>query len=178
MSTLRTMIGPDDHTAGPRDAPISVVEYGDYECPYCSRADTEVKRLLAALGDSLCFAFRNFPLSQLHPHALQAAEAAEAAGAQGKFWEMHDLLFEHQDALETPLLISYARLLDLDLHAFDHDVEGHRFLERIHGEFIGGVRSGVNGTPTFFINGERHDGAPTYPALLAAIEGGPQAHAF
>jgi protein-disulfide isomerase len=178
MSRLRTMIGPNDHALGPRDAPVTIVEYGDYECPFCGRAHPEVKRLLAMAGDRMRYAYRHFPLTQIHPHALQAAEAAEAAGAQGRFWEMHDMLFANQDALELPDLLTYAETIGLDMEAFERDLAEHRFLERVRSDFMGGVRSGVNGTPTFFVNGERHEGAATAEGLLAAIEGGPGTYRY
>ena len=170
MSRLREGLRSDDHVAGPRSAPVILVEYGDYECPYCGRAFGEVKQLQRALGDRLCFVFRNFPITQLHPHAMAAAEAAESAGAQGRFWEMHDLLYVHQQALDTPSLLLYARELELDLRGFERDLVAHTFAERIRHDFMTGVRSGVNGTPTFFINGERHDGASSFEALLAAVQ--------
>jgi protein-disulfide isomerase len=176
MTQLRSRVTEDDHLQGRRDAPVVLVEYGDYECPFCGKAYWEAKRLQEALGDQLCFVFRNFPLTQVHPHALQAAEAAEAAGAQGKFWEMHDMLFENQEALEMPSILSYAEALGLDLQQFTQDLEEHRFQERIQRDFMSGVRSGVNGTPTFFINGYRHNGAYTAEALLDAISGGTAAY--
>jgi protein-disulfide isomerase len=166
-------VGPQDHLVGSPNAPILLVEYGDYQCPFCGAAHAEVKRLLKVLGEQIGYVFRHFPLTQVHPYALQAAEAAEAAGAQGQFWEMHDTLFENQDALDLPSLVSYAEALNLDVHQFTRDLQEHRFLDRIRRcDFMDGVRSGVNGTPTFFINGVRHNGAYTFEALLAAIEGG------
>lgn len=173
MSRLRVPIRDDDHVTGPRDAPIALVEYGDFECPYCGQAYPEVKRVLQALGDRVCFAFRNFPLTRSHPHAEQAAEAAEAAGAQGEFWEMHDVLYENQGSLGQADLVAYARSLRLDLRRFGEDLDTQRFHARVRRDFLSGVRSGVNGTPTFFINGSRHDGASTAEALLEAIESGP-----
>jgi protein-disulfide isomerase len=124
------------------------------------------------LGNQLCYVYRHFPLSQAHPHAMQAAEAAEAAGAQGCFWQMHDLLFENPRAIDLVALVSYAEELGLDLEQFGQDFGERRFLERIHRDFMSGVRSGMNGTPTFFINGIRHDGGASAEALLEAIRGG------
>jgi protein-disulfide isomerase len=155
---------------GPPDAPVTLVEYGDYECPYCGEAYPVVKALQERLGDQMCFVFRNFPLTQVHPHAEEAAEAAEAAGAQGKFWEMHDLLYENQDALEPEDLVQYARALKLDLPRFVLEMREHVYVERVREDFRSGVRSGVNGTPTFFINGARHNGPFDLGSLLAAIE--------
>ena len=172
MNRLRENLRPDDHVAGPRDAPVILVAYGDFACHDCSRAAEEVRQVQAVLGDQLCYVYRHFPLSQAHPHAMQAAEAAEAAGAQGCFWEMHDLLFENPRALELVALVSYAEELGLDLEQFGQDFGGRRFLERIHRDFMSGVRSGMNGTPTFFINGIRHDGGASAEALLEAIRGG------
>ncbi|RKG92051.1 DsbA family protein [Corallococcus terminator] len=172
MSRLHRPTGQEDHFQGSRDAPLLLVEFGDYQCPYCGRAYGEVKRLQEALGDRMALVFRNFPLTQAHPLALQAAEAAEAAGAQGRFWEMHDLLFENQDALELPVLLSHAEGLELDVDRFRKDLASHRYEERIRRDFMDGVRSGVNGTPTFFINGHRHDGDFSTASLLAAMTGG------
>jgi len=136
-------------------APLSLVEYGDYECPYCGRAYRIVKALQEALGDELLFAWRNFPLSQVHPHALRAAAAAESAGLQDRFWEMHDMLFEHQDALDDAHLLAYAELLGLDVERFARDLDSDGIAERVRADFLSGARSGVNGTPTFFVNGKR-----------------------
>jgi protein-disulfide isomerase len=158
MSHLTVPVGERDHAQGRADAPVTLVEYGDYECPYCGKAHPIVKALQAELGDELRFVFRNFPLGDLHPHAQHAAEAAEAAGAQGRFWPMHDRLFEHQERLDDGDLLDYALEEGLDASRFATDVVGHRFAERVREDFLSGVRSGVNGTPTFFINGRRHDG--------------------
>lgn len=178
MSTLRVPVGPDDHVDGPLQAPLTLVEYGDYECPFCRQAYPEIKRIQRSLGEQMRFVFRHFPLHEAHPHALQAAEAAEAAGAQGQFWKMHDLLFENQHALSEPALLSYAEQLGLDLPSFTIQLQEHRFLPRIRRDFIGGVRSGVNGTPTFFISGLRHKGTATFDALMTAIQTGQSAHLF
>ncbi len=148
-----------DHAAGPKDAPVTLVEYGDYECPYCGMAYPIVKRAQQKLGASLRFVFRNFPLAEAHPHARLAAQAAEAAGAQGKFWEMHDMLFENQRALEPEDIVGYAKSLGLDTVKFARDVEAGTYAKRVTGDFRNGVKSGVNGTPTFFVNGTRYDGS-------------------
>jgi len=168
--TLKPPVGPKDHMQGPPDAPVTLVEYGDYECPYCGEAYPVVKALQERLGDQICFVFRNFPLAQAHPHAEEAAEAAEAAASQGKFWEMHDLLYENQDALEPEDLVKYARALRLELPRFVLEMREHVYKERVREDFRSGVRSGVNGTPTFFINGVRHDGPFDLRSLLGAIE--------
>jgi protein-disulfide isomerase len=168
---LITPVGAEDHIAGSDAALVTLVEYGDYECPFCGRAHTVVRALQRRLGARLRFVFRNFPLAQMHPHALLAAEAAEAAGAQGRFWHMHDTLYENQDALETPDLLEYASGMDLDLDVFIDDLRRHRFLDRIAAEVRAGEKSGVQGTPTFFINDQRHDGAWDFDALWSALMG-------
>src|SRR5580704_13959305 len=142
-----------DHIQGPIDAPIALVEYGDYECPFCGEAYPILKAVQKKLGDKLCFAFRNFPLTNMHPHAEHAAEAAEAAGAQGKFWEMHDAIYENQAALEDDDLAKYATGIGLDGRRLLADVQAGANLARIRDDFKSGVRGGVNGTPSFFING-------------------------
>jgi len=167
---LKPPVGANDHVQGPADTPVTLVEYGDYECPYCGEAYPVVKALQERLGDQLRFAFRNFPLSQMHPHAEHAAEAAEAAGAQGKFWQMHDILYENQDALDAEDLVRYAHALRLDVPRFVKEMAAHLYAERVRDDFGSGVRSGVNGTPTFFVNGVRHDGPFDLGSLLAAIE--------
>ena len=156
---LTPPVSARDHVAGPDDAPVTLVEYGDYECPYCGMASPIVKRARQDLGTRLCFVFRNFPLAESHPHARIAAQAAEAAGAQGKFWEMHDMLFEHQDALEVEDLVGYAKSLGLDVQQFARELETGTYEKRVRDDFRSGVRSGVNGTPTFFVNGSRYDGS-------------------
>lgn len=163
-------VGDRDHAQGPANAPVTLVEYGDYECPYCGQAYPIVKAVQKVLGPRLRFVFRNFPLSEAHPNASNAAEAAEAAGQQGKFWEMHDTLFEHQDALRPRDLVAYATRLGLDSERLARELESHTHATRVREDFMSGVRSGVNGTPTFFINGERHDGSWDQRHLLAAIE--------
>ena len=157
--TLTPPVGPNDHAAGPADAPVTLVEYGDFECPYCGQAYPIVKALQERLGKRLRFVFRHFPLSESHPHAEHAAETAEAAGAQGRFWEMHDALYEHQRALRDEALIGYATELGLDAARVARELEDGAWTARVQADFRGGVRSGVNGTPTFFINGERYDGS-------------------
>jgi len=168
---LTVPVSERDHVLGPATAPVTLVEYGDFECPFCGAAHRSVEQVLGVMGNDVRFAFRHFPLSQIHPHAYQAAEAAEAAGAQGRFWEMHDLLFEHQDRLGLRDLIGYAGALDLDLERFVADLRGHANAGRLREDFLSGVRSGVNGTPTFFVNGIRHDGGYDPEALLDALRG-------
>lgn len=151
-------VGDRDHVAGRRDAPIVLVEYGDFECPFCGAAFPIVESARAQLGDRLCFVFRHFPITEEHPHAELAAEASEAAAAQGRFWEMHHALFEHQSALEPSDILEYARAIGLDVDRVSRELSDHRYANRVAEDFTTGVRSGVNGTPTFFINGVRYDG--------------------
>jgi len=167
---LTPLVSQRDHQQGPETAPVTLVEYGDYECPYCGEAYPIVKEIQRRLGDRLRFVFRNFPLTQAHPHAEHAAEAAEAAAGQGKFWEMHDSLFEHQRALDDAHLVHYAVALNLDKERFEREMTEHVHTNRVREDFLSGVRSGVNGTPTFFINGVRHDDSYALETLLAAIE--------
>jgi protein-disulfide isomerase len=166
---LTAEISERDHVRGPITAQLTLIEYGDYECPYCAAAHPNVKQVLGVLGDQLAFAYRHFPLSTIHPHAFQAAEAAEAAGAQGRFWEMHDLLFENQDRLSVDDLLVYAQLLGLDIDRFVADLQRHTYEPRVREDFMTGVRSGVNGTPTFFVNGVRHNGDVDANSLLEAL---------
>jgi len=163
-----------DHIQGPTDAPVMLLEYGDYECPYCGEAYPVVKELHKSLGKRLCFAFRNFPLVNSHPHAQRAAEAAEAAGAQGRFWEMHDMLYENQDALEDADLARYASALRLDAQRFLDELLAGTYTARVREDFRSGARHDVNGTPSFFINGTRYDGMPGVEELLAALTGAPR----
>lgn len=170
QGTLVNDITRRDHVLGPPDAPVTLLEYGDYQCPYCGAAHPIVKALQRQLADSLRFAFRHFPLTTVHEYAEGAAEAAEAAGAQGKFWEMHDTLFENQPALDFESLVGYAEELGLDVERFATELENQVYAARVKEDFISGVRSGVNGTPTFFINGVRHEGSFDYETMLEAIQ--------
>jgi protein-disulfide isomerase len=153
---LAVEISAADHVRGSLTAPARLVIYGDYECPYTRKALISVARLREDLGDSLLFAFRNFPLTEIHPHAQHAALAAEAADGQGKFWEMHDLLFRRQNFLEDRELVAYAGLLGLDQERFRADLEAETGLPRIEADVRSGERSGVDGTPGIFVNGHRH----------------------
>lgn len=167
---LSVPVGEGDHAQGAEDAAVTLVEYGDYECPHCGRAYPIVKKVQERLGDRLRFVFRNFPLTQAHPHALKAAEAAEAAADQGKFWEMHDALFENQTALDDDSLKSYAAEIGLDTDKFAEDLDTDKFEEKVREDFMNGIESGVNGTPTFFINDVRFDGSWDEESLLEALE--------
>ena len=159
-----------DHIQGPGDAAVTLLEYGDYECPYCGEAYPIIKDVQARMGVRLRFVFRNFPISTSHPHAEHAAEAAEAADAQGEFWRMHDLLYERQRHLADEDLHAYAEELGLDVVRFDKEMAEHVHAGRVHEDFMSGVRSGVNGTPTFYINGVRHDDSYDVEVLVEAIE--------
>ena len=163
-------VEPTDHTLGPDHAPVTVVEYGDFECPTCKMAAPGVKLLLDRYPNRVRLVFRHFPLEEAHPHALQAAEAAESAAAQGRFWEMHDLLYENQRRLGDQDLHAYAEQLGIDVERFDKDLAEHVHAPRVHEDFITGVRSGVNGTPSFYVNGARHDDSYDFETLLAALE--------
>ena len=158
-----------DHVQGQIEAPITLLEYGDYECPFCAKAQPIVREIQQHLDDNLCFAFRHFPVAPVHPHAERAAEAAEAASAQGKFWEMHELLFENQYVLDDKILSACAAALGLDEARLIGEVMLEIYARRIHRDFNLGVREGVNGTPCFFINGRRYDGAIRLNTLLVAI---------
>jgi protein-disulfide isomerase len=168
--SLTPPVSTRDHSQGPANAPLTLVEYGDYQCPFCGAAYPVVKQLQEALGKKLRFVFRNFPLTQAHPYALIAAEAAEAAALQGKFWEMHDLLFERQRILEPGILPVWAREVGLDLEQFGAAIREEGIAKRIKEDRTSGIHSGVNGTPTFFINGSRHDDAPDYDSLAVALQ--------
>ena len=184
MSTmLRIPVGEHDHAQGPTDAPVTLVEYGDFQCPHCGRAYPIVREIQQRLGDRLRFVFRNFPLTEIHPQALHAAQAAESVGAQlgeAGFWRMHGAIFEHQQDSRTALsdrhLARYAGEAGADADAVLRDLESGAHVERVEADFSGGVRSGVNGTPTFFVNGARYDGDWTdVDAFAAALERAAQA---
>jgi protein-disulfide isomerase len=175
-SRLTPAVGPRDHIEGPANAGVTLLEYGDYECPHCGRAYPIVKEIQRRLGARLRFVFRNFPLAEAHPHAVHAAEAAEAAAAQGRFWEMHDALFEHQQALDDRRLVGYAKTLGLDESRVQKELEAHAHAGRVKEDFRSGVRSGVNGTPTFFINGVRHDDSWDPETLMQALEAASRSH--
>jgi NhaA family Na+:H+ antiporter len=158
-----------DHVRGPVDAPLTLVEYGDYECPFCGAAHPVVEAVRRQLGDDLRFVFRHFPLVTVHAHAWGAAEAAEAAGAQDKFWPMHDLLFADPGHLSVADLLARAIALDLDMDRFEADLRDRIHARKVQEDFLSGVYGGAQGTPTFFVNGARYDGMPDGPGLLAAL---------
>lgn len=165
MSTTMLVrpVNVDDHVTGSCDAPVTLVEYGDFECPYCRMAESVVEAARDELGKRLRFVYRHFPLAEIHPHARLAAQAAEAASAQGRFWEMREILLEHQHALGMDDLVRYAHWLKLDTDRFTRELRAQIHARHVTDDFREGVRSGVNGTPTFFVNGERYDGSWTEP---------------
>jgi protein-disulfide isomerase len=171
---LGVPVSERDHRQGLATAAVTLVQYGDYECPYTRQSTTIVRAVQQQLGDKLRFVFRNFPLTEIHPHALHAALAAEAAASQGKFWEMHDYTFHHQHSLEDADLARFAEALGLDLQQYANDVALQRFLPHIEKDVESGERSGVQGTPTFFINGVMYRGSWEHDALLAALEAASQ----
>jgi Na+/H+ antiporter NhaA len=168
---LAVEVDPEhDHVRGPEDAPVTIVEYADFECPYCGRAEPAIREVLADFGDDVRYVFRHLPLNDVHPHAQTAAEAAEAAAKQGRFWEMHDVLMEHQGALRGPDLIRYAEEVGLDVERFRRDVREHAHAGRIARDVESAELSGVSGTPTFFVNGQRHRGAYDVEGLTNAVK--------
>jgi len=169
VARLSVPVGERDHVSGGSSAAVTLVEYGDYECSHCGEAYPIVKAIQSEMGDKLRFVFRNFPLAQAHIHAQDAAESAEIAGEEGKFWEMHDMLFEHQNALTEDDLIRYATEVGADPETFSEELRGHTRKERVREDFLSGVKSGVNGTPTFFINGVRFDSSWDKETLTAAL---------
>jgi protein-disulfide isomerase len=177
---LKPPVGEHDHVVGPADALLTLVEYGDYQCPHCRAAYPVLKRVQQRLGDQLRFVYRNFPISQAHPHAEHAAEAAESVAVRGgeqAFWTMHDLIFEHQfDSLMDDALASYAAEAGVSADDVLDDLQAERYRARVHDDFMSGVRSGVNGTPSLFVNGVRYDGPrdeETLVAVLTDVAGGP-----
>lgn len=169
-SALSPPVSARDHIAGPAKARVTLLEFGDYQCPYCGAAYPIVKQLRTDLGDAMRFVFRNFPLTDVHPYAMVAAEAAEAAARQGKFWQMHDVIYENQDQLDPSILPVWAQKIRLDLNEFGGAVRDGLVAERIKEDCQSGIRSGVNRTPCFFINGVRFDGDPDYEQLREALQ--------
>ncbi|WP_066096505.1 DsbA family protein [Xanthomonas massiliensis] len=170
MSGLRIPVGPDDHVLGDLHAPVVLLEYGDYQCPYCAAAQPVIGDILRDFGDRIAFVFRNFPLSDDHPEAIPAAVTAEYAGNHGRFWEAHDALYANQDVLGDALYEQIASDLGLSVAGLQDAMADDTYLERIQHDFAGGVRSGVNGTPCFFINGRRYDAVDGAEGLYGDIE--------
>jgi protein-disulfide isomerase len=170
MTMLRVPVGAQDHVLGDEHAPVILVEYGDYQCPHCERAHPIVKEVLRRAGPQVRFVYRHFPLTQIHPFAESAAETAEFAGAHRRCWQMHDGLFENQYRLGLPLFFELTKLLGLSTSKLQSALETGLYTPKVRNDFMGGVRSGVNGTPTFFINGHRHNGSYELEGLMLAIE--------
>ena len=170
ISQLVVPVTDRDHIRGPADAPVTLVEYGDFECPHCGRAHAILELIEQQWGHLYRLVYRHFPMTQVHPHSEAAAEISEAAATQNLFWEMHDLLFANQHALESPDLIRYGESLGIDGGWLVQALTAGIFQRRVREDFLGGVRSGVNGTPTFFVDGRRHDGPIDLFAMTAAIE--------
>ena len=167
---LKPPVSSADHSEGSKEAPVVLVEYGDYECPHCGRAYPIIKSIQQQLGDKLRFVFRNFPLAESHPHAVLAAVASEAAARQGEFWPMHDLLYENQQALDKRSVIQYASQLGLDTAQFEKDLADENLEAKVELDLESGIRSGVNGTPSFFVNGEKYNGSWAPDELLEFLQ--------
>lgn len=170
LGELEVPVGADDHVRGPLDAPVTIVEYGDYECPHCGRAYWTIKDLLEEFPGEIRFVYRNFPLIHEHPRAETVAEALEAAAGQGRFWAAHDWFYEHQHELEVTDLERHAAELGLDVDRWNHDVRTRAYREKVQADVESGRLSGVTGTPTFFVNGMRLELAPDAAVLRAAIQ--------
>lgn len=168
MNTVK--VNSTDHVSGSLSAPILLVEYADYQCPYCGQAHTIIQKLRRRFGDKLTFVFRNFPLEQLHAHAIHAAIAAEAAALQGKFWEMHDILFENQRHLDDSSLLLYAEKIGLDLSRFKEDFGNEQVIKKVEDDMESGDKAGVEGTPSFFVNGKFFNGNWTSPEFEEYLE--------
>lgn len=171
MTHLKPAVNSNDHIDGNINAAIELVEYGDYECPYCGRAYPIVKNIQQVLGADLKFVFRNFPLSKIHPHAFAAAVVTEAAALQNRFWQMHDIIFENQRNLNTESIFQFAEALELDMQQFKRDIQRKELLDKVQGDFESGMRSGVNRTPSFFINGEKYEGSWDEKDFLEYLQG-------
>ncbi|MEP7108320.1 MAG: thioredoxin domain-containing protein [Ferruginibacter sp.] len=167
---LHVAVNESDQKQGSSGAPLTLVEYGDYECPYCGEAYPIIKEIQAYFDDKLLFVFRNFPLAEMHPHALAAAYVAESAARQKKFWEVHDLIYENQQDLSSKQLLNYARSAGADIKKLTADINSAKIMDKVESDMESGARSGVNGTPTFFINGKRHNGNYEFEALKNALE--------
>jgi len=167
---MNSMTNHKDHIQGNPNAPVELIEYADYQCPYCKQAYYILKEVRKQLKDDLKFVFRNFPLPELHAHAIHAAIAAEAAGVQDKFWEMHDILFENQKRLDDTYLFDYAKQIGLDTKRFEQDTENEIYFEKVNQDYESGIKNGVQGTPTFFINGEPFQGNWMDPAFIVYLQ--------
>jgi protein-disulfide isomerase len=166
---LAAPVGKSDHALGPEDAPVTLLEYGDYQCPFCADMQPMLKAIAKQMGGQMRLVFRHMPLIEMHPYAQFAAEAAEAAGAQGKFWRMHDAIYQQQSELGTDLLHQLAVKLKLDIAQFSAELDARRYRPRVKRDFMSGMRSGVAGTPAFFINGKRYEDALDQRSLMSAV---------
>jgi protein-disulfide isomerase len=166
----KTEIMQDDWILGDVEAPVTMLEYGDFECPYCAMARPVLEGLVVDYPDMIRLVYRHFPVTTTHPHAALAAEAAEAAGAQDRFWEMHDMLFTNQDRLEFEDLRGYAQEIGLNGARFDQEMMAHVYRDEVRQDFQRGIQDGVNGTPSIFLNGLRYDGPRDYQSILAALK--------
>jgi protein-disulfide isomerase len=167
---LRTPVTEHDHVRGPVDAPVTIVEYGDFQCPFCGTAHRDLQEVLRQRPDRVRLVYRHFPIANIHPYAERAAEAAEAAGRRGRFWEMHDWLYEHQDQLDPVHLTLGIEQLDLPVDEVDAEIGRHAGGDRIRQDFVGAIRSGVDASPTLFVNGDRHDGDVDLGTLLTVVD--------
>jgi len=170
MTQLILAVNSNDHVYGNSSATLELVEYGDYECPYCGRAYPIIKSIQQELGPDLRFVFRNFPLSKVHQHAFSAAVATEAASRQDKFWEMHDIIFENQETLDAQSIFMFAMTIGLDPERFKNDMQEKVLIDKVEKDFESGMRSGVNKTPTFFVNGKKYDGMYSGDQLLHFLQ--------
>jgi len=168
--SLKPPVSEKDHMQGDKNAPIELVEYGDYQCPHCGAAYPIIKSIQKKMGSKLKFVYRNFPLAESHPNATNAAIATEAAAVQGKFWEMHDVVFEHQQSLSDAALIKYAQKIGLDISKFESDFDKQEIQDKVESDLESGVRSGVNGTPSFFINGKKYNDSWDEETLLKYLQ--------
>lgn len=169
MNVLTVPVNNRDHIKGPRNAPVQVVAYGDYQCPFCGKASLVLNAVERTFTDQLAFVFRHFPLSNSTPFAGLAAVAAEAAGRQGRFWLMHNMIFQYQDQLNAETLFVFAEELELNMSIFKKDIKDNDLLEKVAADREGGVRSGVDATPSFFINGRKYYGSYHFGYLAGVI---------
>ncbi|MCI4062032.1 DsbA family protein [Micromonospora sp. R77] len=167
---LRTPVTGTDHARGPVDAPVTIVEYGDFQCPFCGAAHRNLTELLRQRGELVRLVYRHFPIANVHPYAESAAEATEAAGRRGRFWELHDWLYEHQDQLDPVHLSLGVEQLGLPPDEVSAEVDQRVHADRVRQDFVGGIRSGVNASPTLFVNDDRYDGGYDLADLLAAVD--------
>ena len=170
MSDLQDPVTKDDHQTGSQDAQWELVEYGDYQCPYCGQANVVIERIQQQWPDAVRVVFRNFPLVEMHPQALYAAMVAEYAGQQGQFWEAHHLLFQHQKSLGPELYVQILQKLGLPLESFKEAMQNKQYIERIQADIDSGVRSGVQGTPSFFLNGQRLQIQSSYDEIYEILQ--------